>query len=66
MIAFLQPTINVLVPVSIIALQLSLESYNELFESTAMDSIDEQPENAWIPMEATLFGIVIDVRDEQL
>ena len=43
MVVFLQPTTNVFVDVSIIALQLSRESYMTLFLSTTTEVSLEQP-----------------------
>ena len=42
MVVFLQPTINLFVDVSIIALQLSRESYVPLFLSTTTEVSPEQ------------------------
>jgi len=46
MIVLLQPTINLFVDVSIIALQLLRESYVPLFLSTVTEVSPEQPEKA--------------------
>ena len=54
-----------LVEVSIIALQLSRESYTALPGLTIMDSKEEQPLNASSPIEVTLSGITIDFKEEQ-
>ena len=56
---FLQPVINVFVDVSIIALQLSRESYTIFPDSTIIDSKSIQPEKAPLPMLLTLLGIVM-------
>ena len=64
-IVFLHPKNKVFVFVSIIALQLSRESYFVFPDSTF---IDVRPEQAWkakYPMLVTEFGIVILVRPEQ-
>ena len=54
MVVFLQPASKVFVAVSIIALQLSLESYLELpLSTTIIDSKPLQPEKAYLPMEVT-------------
>ena len=59
---FLQPKINVLVAVSIIALQLLRESYIEFPLDTTIVVRPVQPENAEPPMLVTLLGIVTEVR----
>jgi hypothetical protein len=63
-IVFLQPKTNVFVVVSIIALQLSLESYTEFPSSTTMFDkellLPKEP-LIWV----TFLGIVIEVREEQ-
>jgi len=64
-VVFLQPTIRVFVSVSIMALQLSLESYFELPVSTVMEASPGHCENASFPMEVTPLGIVIAARAEQ-
>ena len=56
-------TIKRLVEVSIIALQLSRESYTALPGLTTMDSKEEQPQNADFPIEVTLSGITIDFKE---
>ncbi len=60
------PAINVFVDVSIIPLQLFLESYTALFASTKIDAKEEQPPNTKFPIEVTELGIVMDVKEEQL
>ena len=62
---FLHPTINVFVFVSIIALQLSRESYFVFPDSTSIVVRPEQSENAELPMLVTEFGIVTLVKLEQ-
>ena len=66
MVVFLQPASKVFVAVSIIALQLSLESYLELPLSITIDSKPLQPEKAKSPIEVTELGISIDVKPLQL
>ena len=61
----LHPTINLFVSVSIIALQLSRESYLSLPLSTSIKVNPEQPEKAEEPMLVTLLGIVTEVKPEQ-
>ena len=63
---FLQPTINVLVAVSMIALQLFRESYMGLTASTLIVVSLELPLNALSPMLVTLSGMVILVSSWQL
>ena len=63
-IVLLNPWINVLVAVSIIALQLFLLSYVWLLLSTTMLVKLLQPANGASPMLVTLDGIVIEVRPE--
>ena len=65
-IVFLQPEINVLVSVLIIALQLSLESYTEFPLLTTIDSKLLQPMNAELPIEVTELPIVTEVSPLQL
>ena len=65
MVVSRHPAINVFVWVSIIALQLSLESYVELPSATAMEVKPEQPEKAQDPMLVTLLGISTEVKPEQ-
>ena len=60
-IVFLQPYNNLFVAVSIIALQLSLESNTGLLLSTTIDSNLLQYENIPVPIEVTELGIVIEV-----
>ena len=57
MVVFLQPASKVFVAVSIIALQLSLESYLELPLSTTIDSKLVQPLNIKLPIEVTELGM---------
>ena len=59
---FLHPLIKVFVDISIIELQLSLESYLGLPYSTRIDIKPLQPEKAYCPMLVTLLGMVTDVR----
>ena len=66
MIDVLQPAIRVLLAVSIIALQLSRESYFGFSDATSMDTRFEQPRNTEPPMLVTLFGIVTEVSPEHL
>ena len=65
MFVLLHARINLLVAISIIALQLSLESYIVFLESTVIEDKLEQPVNALSPIEVTEPGISIDVIDEQ-
>ena len=65
-IVFLQPKTKVLVVVSIMALQLSRESYTAFPEATLIEAKLSQPRNAISPMLVTLFPIVTEVRPEQL
>lgn len=65
MIEFLQPTTNLFVDVSIIALQLSRESYVPLFLSTVTEVSPEQPLKALSPMEVAEFGMVTEVSPSQ-
>ena len=60
-----QPKINLLVEVSIIALQLFLESYIVFPSSTLIVVKDVQPEKALFPIEVTLSGITIEHKDVQ-
>ena len=62
---FIHPEINVFVFVSIIALQLSRESYFGFPESTSIVVRLEQSENAEPPMMVTELGMVTLVRPEQ-
>ena len=66
MIVFLQPHIKELVAVSIIALQLSLESYTVFPLSTVMLSNPLQQEKALLPIDVTELGITTDVKPLQL
>ena len=61
MIVFLQPATSVLVEVSIIALQLSRESYLVLPGSTTIDSRLSSA-NAPIPMDLIELGMLIDIK----
>ena len=54
-----------LVEASIIALQLSRESYTALPGLTTMESKEEQPLNAYFPISVTLSGITMDFKDLQ-
>ena len=65
MVVFMQPAINVLVAVSIMALQLLRESYFGLSLATEMAARLEQPYNALSPMEVTELGMWMLVRPEQ-
>ena len=65
MVVFLQPASKVFVAVSIIALQLSLESYLELPLSTTIDSKPLQPEKALPRIEVTELGMVTLVKPLQ-
>ena len=58
----LQPAISSLVSVSIIALQLPLESYTLLFISTFIEVKLVHRSNASSPIEITLSGISIEVK----
>jgi len=62
---FLQPAINLFDALSMIALQLSLESYFVFPCATVMEVRPEQTLNAHPPMLVTLLGIVTEVRPEQ-
>ena len=64
MTVVLHPAIMVLVDVSIIALQLSRESYTLLFPSTVICSRDVQPPKNPFPIFVTKEGILIFVREE--
>ena len=64
-IVFLQPAISSFVEVSIIALQLSRESYFLLLFSTIIEVKPLQNKNASSPIVATELGIVIDVKPLQ-
>ena len=61
-----QPAIKVLVEVSIIALQSSLESYTVFASFTMIDLKERQPEKASLPIEVTLSGITIELNEGQL
>ena len=62
MMVFLQPITKELLAVSIMALQLSLESYFVFPDSTFIEVRPVQPENASSPILVTLFGMVIELR----
>ena len=62
---FIQPTIKVLVPISIIALQLFRESYMGFLSSTTMDVKPLQLAKAPPSMLVTELGIVTEVRPLQ-
>ena len=64
-IVFLHPKNKVFVFVSIIALQLSRESYFVFPDSTSIDVRPEQPEKAGLLMLVTELGMVTLVRPEQ-
>ena len=64
-VVFLHPAIRVFELVSIMALQLSLESYLLLPASTLMEVRLVQPKNVHPPMLVTLLGMVMEVRLEQ-
>lgn len=67
MIVFLHPTINSFCAVSIIALQLSRESYVVLPDSTTILVKPEVPANASFPMVLTEFGMVSeDISEHEL
>ena len=61
----LHPCISLLVAVSIIALQPSLESYTLLPSSTIILVREAQPEKASFPISVTLEGITTLVREVQ-
>ncbi len=65
MMVFLHPAIRLFVFVSIIALQLSLESYVELLSSTIIVLRDEQFIKTIDPIVVTLSGMVIVFNFEQ-
>ena len=65
MIVFLQPLSNLLVAVSIKALQLSLESYTVFPLSTVMLSKPLQSPNTLMPISVTELGITNDVKPLQ-
>ena len=60
-----QPAIKVLVEVSIIALQSSLESYTVFPSFTMIDLKELQYLNAELLIEVTLSGITIVLKEEQ-
>ena len=61
----LQPRINVFVAVSIMALQLFLESYTVFPFSITMLKREKQPTNASSPMLVMLLGMVMDAKPLQ-
>ena len=65
MVVVLQPATRVLLAVSIMALQLSRESYFVLPSSTFMLVRPEQPSNALSPMLVTDEGMVMLVKPVQ-
>lgn len=64
-VVLLRPPTNLFVDVSIIALQLSRESYLTLFLSTTTEESPEQPMKVLSPMEVAEFGITTEVSPEQ-
>ena len=62
MVVFLHPTTNVFDDFSIIALQLSRESYLAFPLSTTMEVKPMQPEKEPLPILVTLLGIVREVK----
>ena len=66
MVVFLQPASKVFVAVSIIALQLSLESYLELPLSTTIDFKPLQSSKTKLPIEETELPMVTLVKPLQL
>ena len=64
-VVFLQPAINVLVAVSIMALQLLRESYFGLSLATEIEARLEQSSNARSPMVVTELGMLMLVSPEQ-
>ena len=64
MMVLLHPAINVFDAVSMMALQLSRESYEELPDATVRLVKLEQPLNAPLPMLVTEFPMVTLVRPE--
>ena len=60
-----KPITKVFVAVSIIALQLSRESYLVFSLATVIEVKPEQPEKASLPMEVTLLPMVTEVKPEQ-
>ena len=64
MVVFLQPASKVFVAVSIIALQLSLESYLELPLSTTIDFKPLQKEKTLSPIEETELGMLMLVKPQ--
>ena len=66
MVEFMQPAINVLLSLSMIALQLSLESYLALLGATTIDVKLEQLRKATSPMLVTPLPMTTEVKLEQL
>ena len=64
-VVFLQPSMRVLEPVSIIALQFSRLSYVVLPLSTIIEAREIQLEKEAFPMLVTLLGMVMEEREEQ-
>ena len=64
-IVLLQPCVRILEEVSIIALQLFLESYFKFSLSTFIEVRELQPEKAECPMDVTFWGIVMEVSPVQ-
>ena len=60
-----QPVIKVLVEVSIIALQSSLESYTVFPSFTMIELKEVQLLKVKLPIEVTLSGITIELKEEQ-
>ena len=65
MTVFLQPRTKMFVAVSMIALQLFLESNTVFSSSTVIEVRPVQPPNACCPMEVTELPISTEVRPEQ-
>ena len=65
MIVAAQPTANLFVAVSIMALQLSLESYLGFPSATCKDLRLVQYPKGSVPMSVTLAGIVIESKASQ-
>jgi hypothetical protein len=64
-VVFLHPEISVLLAVSMMALQLSRESYFVFPDSTIIEVRAEQLVKAPLPMLVTLLPMVTEVRPEQ-
>ena len=64
MMVVLQPLIRVFVAVSMMALQLSRESYTVFPSSTVMVSKLVQPSKGLIPIDVTELGMVIEVKPD--